>query len=632
MKINDYITNYQNGTVQISSGVSYKLKDVIDDNFLSVNAMFSEPNFSDGTEKEYFDIGRILSVRLKASTDIDTKDIQMVADNSPAVGISNLLKGAIRHQLKVQDWGEKFNQVRDELVDMGHVIVKKVNNETKIVDLRNVVRPPHVMDIQESGICERVFMTWDEVLANKNNWKAHWDDIETLKEKLEKENKTYFTVYELWTMDDFEVNGGKKFTKGCIVYLDRSLLEEDSDNSVDSWSPYIELERYATPEKEKIRSKKQLKQLREQGYIGKNEDEEPIYPYDEQRFITLQGRWMGVGVMEVCRPLQKAYNRNMNNKMRFDELNHKGVTVLNRTAVGKGKSLTQDALNSLEYGGVVAIKNDETLQRLNFGNLIGEFLQTADKLYELARMMVGVTAQGTGEQLPASMPAPTAVINQQVAKTTYDVVIEQQSLLWARYFRKFELKSILDDITLEEWAKIEGDPRDLEELEESYIDNLAKDRITKALQNNPEAKNYILREYGWRSDFPEEELERIKEAIRQDRNKMGGIRFAQMKKDVIKDAEFNIAFYVNNESFDKISKIKELMYLRQEALVNPNSSLSAEQLEEAILDLMNLSGKRFKKTEKEKQALIEAMQQQQASQQQAPEVPESVPGQVPTAI
>lgn len=625
MKIDDYISSYKRGTVQITKGVSYNLEDVIEENFLSINAKFPEPNFSDGTPKEYFDISRILSTRIKAATDIDTKDIQLAAENPQAIGISNLIKGAIRHQLKVQDWGEKFNQVRDELVDMGHVIVKKVGNETKIVDLRNVVRPPHVMDIQQSGICERVFMTWDEVLANKKNWKKNWDDIEALKEKLKKENKTYFTVYELWTMDDFEVKGAKKFTKGCIVYLDRSLLDESEDNSVDSWSPYIELERYVTPEREKIQSKKRLKQLREQGYLSSDEDEEPIYPYDEQRFVPVQGRWMGAGVQEICRPLNKAYNRNMNNKIRFDELNHKGVTVLNKTSTGKGKSLTQDALNSLEYGGVVAIKNDEQLTRLNFGNLIGEFLQTADKFFELARMMVGVTAQGTGEELPANMPATTAAINQQVAKTTYDVVIEQQALLWARYFRRFELKSVIEEITIEEWAKIEGDPRDLEELEENYVDNLAKDRITKAMEN-PDVMLQLFNRYGWRSDFPEEELEMVKDAIRQERGKMGGIRFAQIKKELIKDADFNIGFYVNNESFDKISKIKELQALRQEALTNPNSSLSAEKIEETILDLMNLGGKQFKKTDREKQALMMAMQQQQAPD------PGSVPEQVPMPV
>ena len=626
MKINDYIDSYRRGTVQITKGVSYNLEDVIADNFLSINAKYSEPNFSDGTPKEYFDIARILSTRIKAATDIDTKDIQLAAENPQAIGVADLIKGAVRHQLKVQDWGEKFNQVGDELVDMGHVIIKKVNNETKIVDLRNVIRPPHVLDIQEGGICERVFLTWDDVLANKKNWKENWSDIEALKEKLDKENKTYFTTYELWTMDNFKTKGGEKYTKGCIVYLDRSLLEEEADSSADSWSPYLELDRYVTPEKEKVQSKKKLKQLREQGYLGAKEDEEPIYPYDEQRFVTLPGRWLGAGVHEICRPLQKAYNRNMNNKIRFDELNHKGVTVLNKSAIGKGKSLTQDALNSLEYGGVVAIKNDESLQRLNFGNLIGEFLQTADKFFELARQMVGVTAQGAGEELPASMPATTAAINQQVAKTTYDVVIEQQSLLWARYFRRFELKSVVEEITLEDWAKIEGDPRDLEELEERFVDNLAKDRIAKAMDANPDAKIKLFQRYGWRSDFPEEELEMVKEAIREARRKMGGIRFAQIKKDLIKDANFNIVFYVNNESFDKISKIKELMALRAEALQNPNSSLSAEKLEESILDLMNLGGKQFKKTDREKQALMMAMQQQQAP------IGEAVPEQVPTAI
>ncbi len=604
MNIQQYISLYKDGTVQITKDISYNLTDVIEDNYLAINAKFKDPLFSDGVEKEYFDPERVMSTRLKASTDIDTKDAQIHAENELTIKLSPLLRGLFRYRLKTEDYGTLFNDVRDELIDQGHVIIKKVENKTEIVDLRNVIRPPHILDIQKGGVVERTYLTWDEVLANKKDWKENWADIEALKEKMKQEHKHLFTVYEHWTMDDFKVEKKDKFTKGCIKYLDRSLMSPEQDND---WNPYLELDRFASPFKEKVRSKSRLKKLREQGYIGKNEEEEPIYPYEEARFITLRGRWLGAGVYEILRPIGKAYRRNMNNKIRFDEINHKGISVHTRGDV-KGKGLTQEALQALQYGGVVGIKAGERLERLNFGSLIGEFLASADKFMELARMELGITVTATGEEVPANMPATTSAINQNIAKTTYDVIIEAQSLLWKRYFSKFELASMLEDITLEDWSKIEGDQIELEELEEPFIENLINESIPKAV----EAGTFVPQS----SALPPEEMGRVKEAVKIKRREMQGVRFAQVKNDIIKDADFFIEFYVNNESFDRINKIRELQILKQEAIANPTSSLSAERLEEEILDLMNLSSKRFKKTEQEKQAQALALQQMQQMQPQ----------------
>jgi hypothetical protein len=603
MNIQQYIELYKNGTVQITKDVSYNLTDVIEDNFLAINAKYKEPNFSDGAEKEYFDPERIMANRLKSASDIDTKDLQISAENQKTIGLSALLKGVIKYRMKVEDYGTLFNEVRDELVDMGHVIIKKIEGSTRTVDLRNIIRPPHILDIQQSGIVERTFLTWDEMLQNKSDWKKNWKDIEELKEKMKAEGKHLFTVYEHWTYDDFKIEGKEKFTKGCIKYLDRSLY---SPEEVADWSPYLELDRFASPYKEKIRSKSRLKKLRKEGYLASNEDEEPVYPYDEARFITLKGRWMGAGCYEVLRSLGKAYRRNMNNKIRFDEINHKGIAVHTKSNT-KGKGLTQEALQALQYGGVVGIKEGERLERLNFGSMIGEFLASADKFMELARMTLGITAQMTGEEMPASQSATAAAIDQNIAKTTFDMIIETQALLWKRYFAKFELASIMEDITLNEWSKIEGDQIELEELEEPFIENLVNESVASAAQNGAFAPQG--------STMPPEEMDRIKEAVKITRRTSQNTRFAQIKKDIVKDADFFIEFYVNNESFDKINKIRELQALKQEAIQNPNSSLSAERLEEEILDLLNLSGNRFKKTPQEIQAQQVAMQQ--AQQQEA---------------
>jgi hypothetical protein len=205
--------------------------------------------------------------------------------------------------------------------------------------------------------------------------------------------------------------------------------------------------------------------------------------------------------------------------------------------------------------------------------------------------------------MPSSQSATSAAIDQNVAKTTYDLIIEQESLLWKRYFAKFELKSILEDITLEEWSKIEGDPVELEEMERPFIENMVNNSIPQAVQQGlvvPEG-----------SQLPQEEYNGIIEAVQTERRQMGNVRFAKLKKDIIKDADFFIEFFVNNESFDKIKKIQELRAMAAEARMDPSSDLSSNKLNEQALELMDLSGKRFKKTEQEKQAMMAAIQQQQ---------------------
>jgi hypothetical protein len=220
---------------------------------------------------------------------------------------------------------------------------------------------------------------------------------------------------------------------------------------------------------------------------------------------------------------------------------------------------------------------------------------------ELARMTMGITAQAAGQETPASQSATAAAIDQNVSRTTFDVVIEQQALLWKRYFAKFELTSMLEDITLEDWSKLEGDPIELEELEEPFIENLVNENLPHAVAMG------AYQPQG--STVSPEEMEMLKEGVRSQRRSMGGIRFAQIKKEILKDADFFIEFTIGNESLDKVQDIAELKELKADAMANPNSSLSVEKLEDGILDLMDKSSKRFKKSEQEKKEAMTAMQQ-----------------------
>ena len=58
--------------------------------------------------------------------------------------------------------------------------------------------------------------------------------------------------------------------------------------------------------------------------------------------------------------------------------------------------------------GVIAL--DEDLQRLPIDGSAGELLAITGKLFELARQIVGVTAQGAGQDMPSTTTATVAIV------------------------------------------------------------------------------------------------------------------------------------------------------------------------------------------------------------------------------
>lgn len=627
MDFTQFITRYSDGFVRISPTVSYTLQEIIFKNIQYFNRQFEEPFYADGTKKLFYPLSYIMARTLFENTDIDTKDMNLRAENPASIDVTAIVKPAVRQHLKDYDFGETLNNMRQHLINMGHIIVKEVNGESKIVDLRNIVRPPHMMDIQDGSFAERVLMTWEDMLANKEEWADQWEQIEELHEVMtgtcvegkDSEGKlsystskgrrvtmpapggsetTYFTVYEYWTRDWFPVGKKSLFTKGVIKYLDTTLLRPEDNNDQFNWTPHCELERFASPFSVKIKNKKRLTALKKQKLVVR-EDEERIYPYVEQRLVTVDGRWLGVGVYELTAPMQEQFNEIMNDKRRMDQLVHKGILVHRQPSNGDSSGLTQEFIQSLATGAIISVEQDEDLTRLNLGSMATDFIASADKVFELARQVAGVTASGTGEELPASTTATIGVINQQKAKTTFDIVIEQQSLFLKRLFETFKLRSILEALTQEDWVQLLGDPAELDALEDKYVRNYAHQQINKAV-----AEGQLVEKA---------DTEALVQAIKL--NRANRPRFAQLTADLIKNLRTTVEFYVSSESFDKLNRIRELQQAIQNAIMDPNNTLSIARMQQEVLDLLNLSGSRFAMTKEELQAKAENEARMAAMQQ-----------------
>ena len=101
----------------------------------------------------------------------------------------------------------------------------------------------------------------------------------------------------------------------------------------------MKIAEYKSPAEVKVKSKKRIKEL------GK--DVEVVYPYEEVKLFTLQGRWLGLGVYELIRGILENIQENWNLQRKFNELQYRGITIHHQPTDGEARVLTQEFLQSL---------------------------------------------------------------------------------------------------------------------------------------------------------------------------------------------------------------------------------------------------------------------------------------------
>jgi len=575
VKVSNFITEHKEGRVQVSSDISYSTKETINDIYRLYNGFFKVKTDSSGLEKVMLNIAWIVYRTLFYGSDVDTKDMQMRSLNGYGTKILSILRMATVSHLNRSGFGDFIDDVRSDLAVFGSVLIKIVDGKPTTVDLRNAVIPPHESDVQKTGLAERQLWTFDECLARKDEWK-NWKMVEELFKSLEKNGGIpQVKIVEFWNK---KIEAGEE-KKVCTRYIDLSDVDTKTFDEPSSWETYVELEEFDSPHKRR----------RQTAYLRKKYGEyEQLYPYIYFPFIKVKGRGLGKGVFEMLFGVNGLYQEVWHNGRKLLNLSLKGIFV-HKVAAGE-RSLEQQFLNNLDTGVAVQIGTDEDLTRLGIDPQGSSVLSITDKLFEIARQIVGITAQGAGQDMPSTTTATVAIANKQTQQTTYDFLIERVSILMKQLFQDFYMEQIIEELTEEEVVAITGSTRELIEMDKWLIENIVNQAVIDFRNQTGLTPT-------------REEVDTIRMNVAESLKASGKDRFPEVKKELLNDIDYFVEFYVNNEGFDKAVKIQNMMQMLQ-----MNTSLSREQIEATIIDAMGENAKQFEKTEEEKQRELEMAQ------------------------
>ncbi len=574
-----FISEHQNGTVEAADGITYSTKDVTNENFRIYNGKTKSGVDADKLELVMLNIPWICGRTLLYGSDVDTKDMQMRSLNGYGTKILSVLRMASVSHLNRTGFNDFIDDVRSDLIFFGSVLIKIVDGVPKTVDLRNVVIPAYSDDVQKTGLIEYQYWTYDKCLAHREDWgEDNWKIIEEIFEKNSVTGIYQIKLIEFWT---FQVMKDKKMHKVCERSIDMSNIDPRVFADKNTWQPSVVLETFKTPHKKR----------RATAYLRKKYGEyEELFPYIYFPFIKLKGRGLGLGVIEMLIGINTLFNERWYYARKKDILSLMSIMV--HKVKDGNRSLEQSNLSNLRTGAFVQIGVDEDISRLPIDGSAGELLAITDKLYEMARQIIGITAQGAGQDMPSTTTATVAIANKQTQQTTYDFLIERVAILMKQLFQDFYMEQIVEELTAEEAILITGSTRELEEMDKWLVDNavykaVADFKMQTGLTPTPD------------------EVEVIRKSVMEALKASGKDRFPQITKELLKDLDYYVEFYINNEGFDKAVKIQNLMQILQ-----MNTTLSREQLESVIIDAMGENAKQFEKTEEEKQRELEMMQAQ----------------------
>lgn len=567
IELQSFIDKYEDMRVEVSPGISYSLRNIINESYRLLNAQFkNNAEESDGFINVFTRKMWVVYRTLIQGADIDTKDAKVSSSIVSKQFILNMLKMVFHSHMNRTFFGEFIDKVKEEMAWFGSSIVKRYNGTVGTVDLRNYITEPHIKDPQARRHAELWFASYDQLLRYKKDWK-NWDAVEELWEKMQAQGESQFKIIDFWTWN-------KEGHKICKRSIDNTLKMPEEGTSTAEWSPYITVDTYRTPYRVKSETK------REKDMYG---DERDMFPYEQFDLFALPGRMLGLGCGELLAMPEMMYDQLFNVKRKMDLKALYGIIVHTAIQGTNGLStLSQDNIAGLDKGTVISLAPGEKLSQLPYDTRASDFSQMEEKIYELMLQLVGITAQGTGQTVAPSTSATQISDNRMVENKVYEHFKQRMHHGLTRLMQNGYANDMVNDITEMEFVNITGDIRDLKEMDRILTDNAVNNWVRKTKESTGIYPS------------PEEET-MVRQQIEMELSSLGSSRFPQIKKEMLKQMNFFIEWNFVDESVDYKQKMDTLNAMRSD----PQSSKSKSKIEDELISMAGLNPAQYDKTEEE---------------------------------
>lgn len=522
-------------TAFVTDRVSFKMRQLIRILRKNYYGIFDNPKDEiTGLEKIWYPLTEINVEAVVKNIDLDQKDINFRSRTPNGYGTTDLTRAAVKNKLSAMYFGQKLDDFERNLAIDGTAVWKtyEEGGDMKVipVDLLNIYIDPTTPSIQQAyRFTERTLMFPEEMLG-MNGWR-NLDNIgENVPEGIPRadpywmnrssmvnSNVRMWDVYEMWG----------KFPKSLITG------EKDDDNV--EVEGHIVVSGIDSPGHERCHLiELNTKQDKEGNFLK---------PYEEAWYTRVPNRWYGRGVAEKLLTLQIYANIVFNVRINRSRLSQLGIFKIK-----KGAGITPQMLQRLPSNGAIVLNDVNDLQQLVVQDITASSYKDEDVINSISERLTNAFEVVTGEALPSSTPATNAVIQNQNAKSGFNVIKDGIGQFLERWMDRHALPIIVKQLKPDEIVRISADDQSFNNLVERVVLFQAQEALAQSFQNG-----YL--------PSPIEMAAEIDSARR--RLRTGDMFIKNLKKVMAEELDTQV--YVTNEEMDMAVTVQNLLTMLQAA-------------------------------------------------------------------
>lgn len=544
-ELNAIVANYETETIEIAPNLPYSQYNTLKKIDFYTNSKYLKGNKdAKGREKPFYNIVNAIVDTSVVATDIDTKDIQIIADDKKDYVRSFLLSKDVYNWMKETDFASFLNEMGETRARYGGVLVKKTEEydedekenqmEIEVVQWSNVVTDQ--CDIEDGVIVEKHYMTVSELASKKDVW----DNVAELINSYAKDKKFTATSSRIPIFEihgEFPVNLNPETPDADITEYESRCYYVGGDSSKKQFVMYSEVEKES--------------------------------PYKYLAWKKVSKRGLGRGVVEEGFEAQQWTNDAMLKEKAAMEIASKIVFSTTSKKVGSN-------VNSVDNGHIIELDQNEQFNQVNtMSNALPEFRSLQERWFAQYEKATAAYDAQRGETPPSGQPYRLQALVQQQSGSTFDYRREDAGIFLTEIFSDWVLPYLIKKMSKAHILAYEFSADELKMIDDSFSINQANAKITDDILDG---KVVTQEDYQAYYDSALNEVQSTKSH-----------RFIDIPKDYFKNIEAKISIITTGENKNKQATMETLSNVLMTISKMPNWR-DDPVLSEAVGHIMEISG------------------------------------------
>jgi len=439
-ELQNRINSWEKSTIQVTDGLDFNQYQTLRRiEFYTSSRYLTGLNNRDsrGRLKPFYNITNYRVNIATRATDIDTKDIQIIADSPKFFPISFILQKEVYNWMKDTNFAKTLNEMGFTRAKYGGLLIKKCMEDDElnieVVDWRNVITDPVYPD---ELVIEKHYMNAGEL----SEMMDVWDNVEEAMDIARKSTDQKACVYEI------------------TGEFPESYSPDGGDENVYKYQKFYILKNGKT--KHKILYHEFL------------EDENYMYiPWE-----NVPGRGLGRGIVEDGFEAQMWTNDSV---VREKEAMELGSKVIFKTT---DSEVQNNVLTEMENGVVIKLSPGTDFNIANtITNALPEFSRNVEAWNSQYERVSSTFGAITGETMPSNTPYRTTAILNQEATSMFDYRREEMGIFLTEVFNEWVLPYLIKKLNKGHILRAEFSTEELKAIDDSYSNYVANEKVMKLI-------------------------------------------------------------------------------------------------------------------------------------------------------